>query len=63
LLNSPSHDAKSGCKITKKTLKQQEKSKNNDGGSKFFTFHFSLFTFFRTFAADKSITQAIIEEL
>ena len=61
MLNPPSHDAKSGCKITKKTLKQQEKSKNNDSDSKFSTFHFSLFTFFRTFAADKSITQAIIE--
>ena len=27
-----------------------EKMKNDDGGSKFSTFHFSLFTFFATFA-------------
>jgi len=28
-----------------------EKMKNDDGGSKFFTFHYSLFTLFCIFAA------------
>jgi hypothetical protein len=55
LLNPPSHDAKSGCKGTKNFPIEQIKSKNNVSESKFFTFHFSLFTFFRTFAPDKSI--------
>ena len=55
LLNSPSHDAKSGCKITNNSLIVQEKSKNNVYCSNFFPFHFPLFTFFLTFALDKSI--------
>jgi hypothetical protein len=55
MLNPPSHDAKSGCKITKKNATPQEKGENNSHESIFFTLLSSLFTFFRTFARDKSI--------
>ncbi len=40
---------------------RSKKHQNNRCGSKFFTFHSSLFTLFRTFAPDKSIKIAILE--
>ena len=61
MLNSPSHDAKSGCKITKKTSTVQKNRQIYGFRNIFFTFHSSLFTLFRIFAVDKRIKLAIQE--
>jgi len=59
LLNPPSHDAKSGCKGTKKSEKRKVKSEKNACATTILSFFLVFSVQILTFAADKSIKIAI----